>query len=55
MATTLGCGHTFCSGCLQGARVKSGDDKCPMCSAVISSTIRSVALDNIVRSMSKAK
>ena len=53
-ATTLGCGHTFCSACLQEARLKiggSGGDRCPLCRAPVTSAIRSVTLDNIVRSI----
>lgn len=50
-ATTLGCGHTFCADCLQEVRAQSGD-KCPLCRADVTSAIRSVTLDNIIRSMS---
>ncbi|KAF0299727.1 E3 ubiquitin-protein ligase rnf8 [Amphibalanus amphitrite] len=49
-ATTLGCGHTFCAGCLAETRDR-GADRCPLCAAPICSTIRSVALDGVVRSV----
>ncbi|XP_037074096.1 protein mono-ADP-ribosyltransferase PARP12-like [Pollicipes pollicipes] len=48
-ATTLGCGHTFCEACLQ--EVRENDPKCPMCRQRITSSIRSVTLDNIISSL----
>ncbi|XP_043214676.1 zinc finger CCCH-type antiviral protein 1-like isoform X2 [Amphibalanus amphitrite] len=53
-ATTLGCGHTFCAGCLAKTRDR-GADRCPLCAAPICSTIRSVALDGVVRSVAAQK
>ncbi|XP_043245774.1 probable serine/threonine-protein kinase irlF isoform X1 [Amphibalanus amphitrite] len=49
-ATTLGCGHTFCAGCLAETRDR-GDDRCPLCRVTITSAIRSVTLNSIVRSV----
>ena len=49
-ATTLGCGHSFCAGCLQEVQERSGA-KCPLCRVTIRSATRSVTLDNIIRSM----
>ncbi|XP_043214688.1 stress response protein nst1-like isoform X2 [Amphibalanus amphitrite] len=49
-ATTLGCGHTFCAVCLAETRDR-GDDRCPLCRVTITSAIRSVTLNSIVRSV----
>ncbi|XP_037074095.1 uncharacterized protein LOC119095347 [Pollicipes pollicipes] len=48
-ATTLGCGHTFCEECLRD--VRENDPKCPMCRERITSSIRSVTLDNVISSL----
>ena len=50
-ATTLGCGHTFCAGCLQATQAHS-DNTCPLCRRPIKSTVPSVTIENIVRSVS---
>ncbi|XP_043235704.1 E3 ubiquitin-protein ligase RNF8-like [Amphibalanus amphitrite] len=48
-ATTLGCGHTFCAGCV--GRSRSGNNKCPMCRKSINSTVHCIALDNVIKAL----
>ncbi|XP_043245853.1 uncharacterized protein LOC122393680 [Amphibalanus amphitrite] len=51
-ATTLGCGHTFCSGCLQKHRDAScSGHVCPLCRRLITAEVISVTIENVIRKM----
>ncbi|XP_043245777.1 E3 ubiquitin-protein ligase RNF8-like isoform X1 [Amphibalanus amphitrite] len=52
-ATTLGCGHTFCAGCLSRAQA-CGGHQCPLCRKPIQFTVHCIVLDNVIRALSSA-
>jgi len=52
--TVLGCGHSFCEGCIDRNKENKKENTCPVCRTTITVSLRNLSLDSIIAGIAQS-